>query len=59
MKNFLFALPILSSLTYIAATSGHLLQGSYQMPLVSTPLPEDTPLTFFGLCISPLAEEVT
>jgi hypothetical protein len=58
MKNFLFALPILSSLTYIATTSGHFLQGSYRMPLVDTPLPEDTPLTFFGLCVSPLTEEV-
>jgi len=58
MKNFLFALPILSSLTYIAATSGHFLQGSYRMLLVDTPLPEDTPLAFFGLCVSPLTEEV-
>ena len=58
MKNFLFALPILSSLTYIAAMSGHFLQGSYRMPLVDTPLSEDTPLTFFGLCLSPLTEEV-
>jgi hypothetical protein len=58
MKNFLFALPILSSLTYIAATSGQFLQGSYGMPVVITPLPEDTPLTFFELCVSPLTGEV-
>ena len=56
LKNFLFALPILSSLTYIAAASGRLLQG-IGIPLIDFPLPEDTPLTFLGLCVSPLTEE--
>jgi len=59
MKNFLFALPILSSLTYIAAMSGFFFKESYGIPVVKTPLPEDTLLTFFGLCISPVTEVMT
>jgi len=59
MKNFLFALPILSSLTYFAVMSGHFFQEPYGIPVVKTPLPEDTPITFFRLCISPLTEEMT
>ena len=59
MKNFLFALPILSSLTYIAAMSGFFFKESYIIPVVKTPLPEDTLLTFFRLCISPLTEVLT
>jgi len=59
MKNFLLALPILSSLTYIATLSGFFFTESYGIPVVETPLPEDTMLTFFRLCISPLTEVMT
>jgi len=59
MKNSLFALPVLSSLTYIAVDSIHALQESRGIPIGKPPLPEDPLLAFFGLCVSPLAEEIT
>ena len=59
MKNFLFAMPILSSLTYVATLSVYFFQGLYRIPIVGTPLPEDTLLTFFRLCVSSLTEVMT
>ena len=59
MKSSLFALPVLSSLTYIAVDSIHTLQKSHGIPIGKPPLPEDPLLAFFGLCLSPLAEEIT
>lgn len=59
MKNFLFAMPILSSLTYVATMSVYFFQEPYRIPIVSTSLPEDTLLTFFRLCVSPLTEVMT
>ena len=59
MKNFLFALPILSSLTYVATMSVYFFQEPHGIPIVSTPLPEDTLLMFFRLCVSPPTEVMT
>jgi hypothetical protein len=59
MKNFLFALPVLTSLTYIAVDSIHALQESHGIPIGEPPLPEDPLLAFFGLCLTPLTEEIT
>lgn len=58
MKNFLFALPVISSLTYIAVVSIQNLEASYGMPIGTSPLPEDTLLAFFGRSVSPITEEI-
>lgn len=59
LKSFLFALPVLSCLTYIAVLGIHVLEESYGIPIGKPPLPEDTLLAYYGLTISPLTEEIT
>jgi len=59
MRNFLFALPVLSSLTYVAVVAIHLIEQFYGLPVGKPPLPEDVLLSFYGLTVSPLTEEVT
>ncbi|UCE43533.1 MAG: CPBP family intramembrane metalloprotease, partial [Candidatus Bathyarchaeota archaeon] len=59
MKNSLFALPVLSSLTYIAVDTIHSFQESQGIPIGKPPLPKDPLLAFFELGLSPLAEEIT
>lgn len=59
MKNSLFALPVLSSLTYIAVDTIHSFQESQGIPIGKPPLPKDPLLAFFELSLSPLAEEIT
>jgi len=58
MKNFLFALPVISSLTYIAVFSLQHLEESYGIPIGTPPLPGDPLLAFFGLSVSPITEEI-
>jgi predicted membrane-bound dolichyl-phosphate-mannose-protein mannosyltransferase len=59
MKNFLFALPIISSLTYIAAIGVNIFEESYGIPIGKPPLPEDTLLAYYGFAVSPIIEEIT
>jgi len=59
LRDFVFALPFLSSLTYIAVVGVQLLEVSYGIPIGKPPLPEDALLAYYGLTVSPLIEEVT
>jgi len=58
LKNFLFAMPLLSSLTYVVVDSLHFLQESHGIPIGEPPLPKDPLLAFLELSISPVTEEI-
>jgi len=57
-RDFLFALPFLSSLTYVAVVSVHFLEVYYGIPIGKPPLPEDALLAYYLLLVTPLIEEV-
>jgi 4-amino-4-deoxy-L-arabinose transferase-like glycosyltransferase len=58
LGRFLFAFPLLSSLTYVVVVAVHLLQESHGIPVGKPPLPDDPLLAFLELSISPLTEEI-
>jgi 4-amino-4-deoxy-L-arabinose transferase-like glycosyltransferase len=58
MKDFLFALPIISSLTYIVAVGANVFMESYGIPVGNPPLPADPLLAYYGLAVSPITEEM-
>lgn len=59
LKDSLLALPVLSSLTYVAVTGVHWLERLFAIPIGGPPLPEDALLAYHGLTIAPLTEELT
>jgi hypothetical protein len=59
IRDPLFALPVVSSLTYIAVIVIHFLEESFGVPIGKPPLPSDPLLAFYELTMSPLTEEIT
>jgi len=57
IRNHLFALPLLSSLAYVASKIIHLIQDFYSIPLGEAPLSKDPLIAFLELSISPIIEE--
>ena len=55
----MFALPIVSSMTYIAVIVIHFLEESFGIFIGKPPLPSDQLLAFYELTTSPLTEEIT
>jgi len=58
LKDSLFAVPVLSSFTYVVVDNIHFFQESFGIPTGKPPLPEDPLLVFLELSISPLTEEI-
>jgi len=58
LKNFLSAMPVLSSLTYVVVVSIHFFEESHGIPVGEPPVPTDPLLAFFQLTASPLMEEI-
>jgi len=58
LKSFLFAMPVLSSLTYVVVVSIHFFEESHGIPVGEPPVPIDPLLAFFELTVSPLMEEI-
>jgi len=58
LSSFLFAMPVLTSLTYVVVVSIHSFEESYGIPVGEPPVPPDPLLAFFELAISPLTEEI-
>ena len=58
IRNPLFALPLLSSLSYVISKIILLIQESYNIPLGEAPISADPLLAFLNLSISPFIEEL-
>jgi len=57
-KNCLFALPVIASMTLVAAVAIHLFQESHGIPTGEPPISRDSLVAFLELTISPLIEEI-
>jgi len=58
LKNFLFAMPVITSMTLVAVDAIHYLQESHGFPTGEPPISKDPMLALLQLTISPLIEEV-